>query len=71
MSALLLARGEAGFESRPVPDATLDDLDPALVQAYLEKLGYPLATAGEATAAPPQALSEDHEWAKALLAAAA
>ena len=50
LSALLLARGEAGFESRPVPDATLDDLDPALVQAYLEKLGYPLATAGEATA---------------------
>jgi ATP-dependent DNA helicase RecG len=67
LSALLLARGEAGFESRPVSDATLDDLDPALVQAYLEKLGYPLATAGE-TAAPPQALSEDHEWAKALLA---
>ena len=51
-----------------MPDATLDDLDPALVQAYLEKLGYPLATAGEATAAPPQALSEDHEWSKALLA---
>jgi ATP-dependent DNA helicase RecG len=68
LSALLLARGEAGFESRPVPDTTLDDLDPALVQAYLEKLGYPLATAGEAAAAPPQALSEDHEWSKSLLA---
>ena len=36
------ARGEAGFESRPVSDATLDDLDPALVQAFLEKLGFPL-----------------------------
>jgi len=67
LSALLLARGEAGFESRPVPDTTLDDLDPTLVQAYLERLGYLLAGGGEAAAAP-RTLSEDHEWAKALLA---
>ena len=67
LSALLLARGEAGFESRPVPDATLDDLDPAPVQAYLEKLN-PLAAAGESDAAPVRSLSDDHEWSKALLA---
>ncbi len=36
LSALLLARDEAGFESRPVPDVTLDDLDPVQVQGYLE-----------------------------------
>ena len=68
LSALLLARGEAGFESRPVPDATFDDLDPGQVQAYLERLGYPLAGAGDAAAAPMRPLSEDHEWSKALLA---
>ena len=28
LTALLLERGEAGFESRAVPGATLDDLDP-------------------------------------------
>jgi ATP-dependent DNA helicase RecG len=67
LSALLLARGEAGFESRPVPGATLDDLDPVLVQAYLEKLN-PLAAAGESDAAPMRDLSDDHEWSKALLA---
>jgi ATP-dependent DNA helicase RecG len=67
LSALLLARGEAGFESRPVADATLDDLDPALVQAYLEKLGHPLAPGG-ATDASPSTLADEHGWAQALLA---
>ncbi len=41
LTALLLARGEAGFESRAAPGATLDDLDPARVSAYLETLGQP------------------------------
>ena len=68
LSALLLARGEAGFESRPVPDATLEDLDPAAVQTYLERLGYPLASAGEASATQIRTLSEDHEWSKTLFA---
>jgi len=68
LSALLLARGEAGFESRPVPDATLDDLDPAPVQAYLERLGYPRAGVGDASGAQIRTPSADHEWSKALLA---
>jgi ATP-dependent DNA helicase RecG len=41
LGALLLARGEAGFESRPALGATLDDLDPVQVQAYASLLGYP------------------------------
>lgn len=68
LSALLLARGETGFESRPVPNAALDDLDPAPVQAFLERLGYLLAGAGDITVAQMRTLSEDHEWSKALLA---
>ncbi len=36
LRGLLLQRGEAGFESRPVPGATLDDLDPAQVAAYAQ-----------------------------------
>jgi len=39
LSALLLERGEAGFEARPAPGATLDDLDPAQVANYLEVVG--------------------------------
>jgi len=41
LTALLLARGETGFESRAAPGATPDDLDPARVSAYLEILGQP------------------------------
>lgn len=37
--SLLLTRNETGFESRPVPDATLADLDMAQVAAYLAALG--------------------------------
>jgi ATP-dependent DNA helicase RecG len=39
LSSLLLERGEAGFESRVVPGATLEDLDPAQVGNYLTTLG--------------------------------
>jgi ATP-dependent DNA helicase RecG len=35
LSSLLLERGQAGFESQPVPGAGLDDIDPAKVEAYL------------------------------------
>jgi ATP-dependent DNA helicase RecG len=41
LSGLLLARSEAGFESRPAPGATLTDLDPATVQSYLDALAAP------------------------------
>ncbi|PKO22148.1 MAG: transcriptional regulator [Chloroflexi bacterium HGW-Chloroflexi-1] len=41
LSSLLLERGEAGFESRPVPDAALDDLDPNAIHTYLDALGAP------------------------------
>ncbi len=41
LSGLLLARSEAGFESRPAPGASLADLDPAAVQSYLDALGAP------------------------------
>ncbi len=41
LTGLLLARGEAGFESRPVPGAGMDDLDPIQVEAYLAALGPP------------------------------
>ncbi len=41
LTGLLLARGEAGFESRPVPTATLADLNMAQVEAYLAALGIP------------------------------
>ncbi len=52
LAALLLARDEAGFESRPAADATLADLDAAQVASYLAALGVP---AGE-------------EWQRTLLA---
>jgi ATP-dependent DNA helicase RecG len=39
LSALLLARDEAGFESRPAPGATLDELDAIQVQGYVDALG--------------------------------
>ena len=70
LSALLLAHGEAGFESRAAPDATLDDLDPVQVQGYLEKLGYPPAGFGEVAGlrAPLPGLREDREWQQTLLA---
>lgn len=41
LTALLLARGEAGFESRAAPGATLDDLDWAQIGAYGDALGQP------------------------------
>jgi ATP-dependent DNA helicase RecG len=41
LSSLLLERGEAGFEGRTVPGATLDDLDPAQITGYLEMTGEP------------------------------
>ena len=41
LGALLLARGEAGFESRPALGAALDDLDSMQVRAYANLLGYP------------------------------
>lgn len=34
---LLVERGAVQFEARPLPDASLDDLDPAQVQAYMER----------------------------------
>lgn len=52
LAALLLARDEAGFESRPAANATLADLDTAQVASYLAVLGVP---AGE-------------EWQRTLLA---
>jgi ATP-dependent DNA helicase RecG len=39
LGALLLARGEAGFEAQPVPGATADDLDPNQIEGYLNALG--------------------------------
>ncbi len=41
LTALLLERGEAGFEARTAPGATLDDLDPAQIDAYLAAIGSP------------------------------
>ena len=38
---LLLDRGESGYESQPVEEATLDDLDDARVHRYLDQLGLP------------------------------
>lgn len=38
LTALLLSRAEAGFEARRVPGATLPDLDPEAVLAYVDKL---------------------------------
>lgn len=38
---LLLDRGESGYESQPVADASLDDLDPARVSRYLNQVGLP------------------------------
>ncbi len=35
---LLLDRGEAGFEARPVPNATMDDLDLDFVAEYVQQL---------------------------------
>lgn len=52
LTGLLLARDEAGFESRPAASATLADLDMAQVESYLAALAVP---AGE-------------EWQRTLLA---
>ncbi len=41
LSSLLLARSEAGFESRPAPGAGLADLDPAAIQSYQDALAAP------------------------------
>jgi ATP-dependent DNA helicase RecG len=49
---LLLERGEAGFESLPVEGATMNDLDPAQIDRYLDRI----------------ALSPDEEPVQALLA---
>lgn len=38
LTALLLSRSEAGFESRPVPGASLAELDIDAVQAYVDML---------------------------------
>ena len=38
---LLLDRGESGFESQPVPGATLADLDQTRVTRYLDQVGVP------------------------------
>jgi len=38
---LLLDRGESGYESQPVADASLDDLDVVRVTRYREQLGLP------------------------------
>lgn len=43
LSSLLLQRGEASFEARPAPNATLADLDPALIERYLTVVGGPVA----------------------------
>ena len=45
LTGLLLARGEAGFEARPVPAATLADLNMTQVDAYLAALGVPTGEA--------------------------
>ena len=70
LGALLLARGEAGFESRPAPDATLDDLDATQVQSYLDKLGYPLSGLGESSGSQTslRTTREGSEWQRTLLA---
>ncbi len=52
LAALLLARDETGFESRPAASATLTDLDMTQVESYLAALAVP---AGE-------------EWQRTLLA---
>lgn len=49
LSSLLLARSEAGFESQPVPHATVEDLDPARVADYLSVLGGPVGERWEKT----------------------
>jgi len=46
LTGLLLERGEAGFELRAAPGATLDDLDMTQVDAYLTALG-PSAAGGD------------------------
>lgn len=38
---LLLDRGESGYESQPVEEATLADFDPARVSRYLDQVGLP------------------------------
>ena len=38
---LLLDRGESGYESQPVAEATLADLDPARVSRYLDQVALP------------------------------
>jgi len=61
LSALLLARGESGFESRPAPDATLDDLDLIPMQSYLVRLGHPAA------GLEAHSVREAPDWQKTLL----
>jgi ATP-dependent DNA helicase RecG len=46
LTGLLLERGEAGFESRAAPGATLEDLDPVQINAYLAVLN-PAGPAGD------------------------
>lgn len=41
MRQLLMERGALHFESRPLPGATLNDLDPGQVAAYIARLGLP------------------------------
>ncbi len=49
LASLLLERGEAGFESRPAPDATLADLDPVAVENYIAALNRPVGESWERT----------------------
>jgi len=37
---LMYDKGERYFEDRTVPDATIEDIDMTLVQAYVDKIGY-------------------------------
>ena len=53
LTALLLSRDEAGFEARPVPGASLRDLDPGAVEAYVEQPAAMLpARAGSGRSSP-------------------
>lgn len=49
LSALLIQRSEAGFEARPVPGATLADLDPVQIGNYLQSIGAPAGETWERT----------------------
>lgn len=37
---LMHDKGERYFEDKSVPDATIDDIDMGMVQAYIDKIGY-------------------------------